>query len=70
MVMNIEKNKAIEIIRLLEVKRSELTRNEKANAAYWNGDDWGSVSGSRDAKEWLNDSLAAYLIEILNESSA
>lgn len=68
--MNIEKARAAEIIRLLDIKRSELIKNEKANAAYWNGDDWGSVSGSRDAKEWLNDSLATYLIEILNESSA
>jgi hypothetical protein len=70
MVMDIKKNKAIEIIRLLEVKRSELIRNEKAKAAYWNGDDCGSISGSRDAKEWLNNSLAAYLTELLNESSA
>lgn len=63
--MNTEK--AIEVIRLLEVKRKELEKDEKANGHYWNGDSWGSISGFKDAEEWLRESLANYLIEILGE---
>lgn len=63
--MNIEKEKAVEIIRLLEIKRRELAKNEKATAAYWNGDDWGSISGFKDAEEWIRSSLATYLTELL-----
>jgi hypothetical protein len=65
--VNIEKEKAVEIIRLLEIKRRELARNEKATAAYWNCDDWGSISGFKDAEEWVRGSLATYLTELLGE---
>lgn len=65
--MKIEKERAVEIIHLLDVKRSELAKNEKASGHYWNGDGWGSISGFRDAEKWMNDSLAIYLTELLNE---
>lgn len=64
--MTIKKERALEIIHLLDAKRNELSKNEKASGDYWNGDDWGSISGFKDAKKWMNDSLATYLIELLN----
>lgn len=60
-------DRADEIITLLEKKRNELERNEKASEHYWNGDDWGSISGYKDARNWVMRSLAEYLMELLDE---
>lgn len=64
--MTIKKERALEIIHLLDVKRKEFLKDEKASGHYWNGDDWGSISGFNDAEKWINDSLATYLTDILN----
>jgi hypothetical protein len=57
-----------EITKLLEKvdeKRRILSEDKRASASYWNGDDWGSISGHRDAAEWVNDQLAELVLDEL-----
>jgi len=53
------------VIHKLDVKTAELKKDERSLPSYWNGDDWGSISGIRDAADWLARNRAAYLEELL-----
>ncbi len=57
---------AKDILKKLADKRAVLMQDEKATAAYWNADDWGSISGVRDAAEWVENELANYLLTLVN----
>lgn len=49
------------LIRGLRKQEDRLQRDPRATAEYWNGDDWGSISGQRDASEWVERKLAEWL---------
>jgi hypothetical protein len=44
----------------MQDKKLELEKDERSNPNYWNGDSWGSISGFRDAQEWMNKELKEY----------
>jgi hypothetical protein len=50
------------VINGFEDERRRLLRDRRAHAEYWNGDSWGSMSGIRDAEDWLFNNLANYLL--------
>lgn len=54
-------NLTLEIIRGLAAVREKARNDKRSTAAYWNGDDWGSISGHRDAAEWMEDQEVKYL---------
>lgn len=47
----------------LEKVKEKAESDERATASYWNCDDWGSISGMRDAEEWVENQLINYVIE-------
>lgn len=55
----------VKVLEKLDKKTEELNKDERSLPSYWNGDDWGSISGIRDAAEWVASSRAAYLEELL-----
>lgn len=61
---------ACEHAKQLEDKRRELMKDERASATYWNGDTWGSISGFRDAEEWVNRELEKYRKQLEEASVA
>lgn len=54
-----------EIIKKIFLKKEKLMNDPRATAAYWNADDWGSISGFKDAEKWVNTELGKYLKELL-----
>lgn len=46
----------------LDEFREKIMKDQKATAYYWNCDDWGSISGHRDADEWVERQLAEFVI--------
>jgi hypothetical protein len=46
----------------LRNEERRLSLEPQAKDSYWNGDAWGSISGIRDAEDWVSDRLAAYLL--------
>lgn len=55
----------VAVLKKLDEKTEELKKDKRYDPSYWNGDDWGSISGVRDAAEWMTSSRAAYLEELL-----
>lgn len=49
------------IVREWNDKLKDVCRDHRAGPAYWNGDDWGSISGFRDADEWVNNQMIAWV---------
>lgn len=45
----------------IAAKRAELMKDEKATAAYWNCDSFGSISGIRDAENWVEGELEKFM---------
>ena len=46
------------------IKKLDALRNDRrAHAAYWNCDDWGSISGYRDAQEWVESEFGKWVLE-------
>lgn len=41
------------LIKDVETRKRDLQKDERSRAAYWNCDDWGSISGFREAEEWV-----------------
>lgn len=39
----------------------KLRQSKYASPHYWNGDTWGSISGIRDANEWVDCELAKFV---------
>lgn len=50
------------VLKGLEKTKDIANRDQRSTARYWNGDDWGSISGSQDAAKWVNDQLVKYLL--------
>lgn len=57
---------AIRLLRGIEKKKSTLQKDQRASCHYWNGDSWGSISGIRDAAEWVDGELAKYILKKVN----
>lgn len=41
------------ILKAIDRASDKAARDRRSTAAYWNADDWGSISGVRDAIEWV-----------------
>lgn len=50
----------------LQETKERCSKDPKSTAAYWNGDDWGSISGIRDANAWLDRQEIKYLLQRVN----
>lgn len=58
---------AIKIIKKLEKNKAKLQKDPRSTGNYWNGDDWGSISGWNDATEWVEQEQAKKLLELLEK---
>lgn len=58
---------AVSLIRGITAAREKAHRDERSKARYWNCDDWGSISGIRDAEEWVEGQVARYVVGRLRE---
>jgi len=45
----------------IAAKRAELMKDERSTAAYWNCDSFGSISGIRDAENWVEGELEKFM---------
>lgn len=45
----------------IAAKRAELMKDERSRAAYWNCDDFNSISGIRDAENWVEGELEKFM---------
>lgn len=52
-----------ELLKGIKAKRTEVLKDERSTDRYWNGDDWGSISGVRDAQEWVDNQITNYVVE-------
>lgn len=50
------------LLKGIEEVRRKASKDEKSTAAYWNGDGWGSISGIRDADEWVERQVVDYVL--------
>lgn len=39
------------------------SEDERSKAYYWNADDWGSMSGIKDAQEWVDNQVADCILK-------
>jgi len=62
--MNLEKF-AKKLIKGMKTTRDNAEKDRRATAAYWNGDDWGSISGVLDAAEWVDNQVVNYTVKEL-----
>ena len=53
---------AAKLLKGIEEAKRKALADQRSNAAYWNGDDWGSASGIKDAEECVNDQVLAYIL--------
>ena len=44
----------------IAVFRASLLKDQRSTAEYWNGDSWGSISGMRDAENWVNTEIEKF----------
>ena len=51
------------LLKGIEKKKESARRDQRANPLYWNGDDWGSISGIRDAREWMEGEIIKYILK-------
>jgi hypothetical protein len=47
----------------IEKEREKANRDQRSTASYWNADDWGSISGIRDAEEWVENQIIKYVLK-------
>lgn len=47
--------------------KDKANQDERSTAAYWNCDDWGSISGIRDAREWVDGQVIEYVLKRVRE---
>jgi hypothetical protein len=47
----------------LKKVKEKAQSDERATAAYWNADDWGSISGIKDADEWVENQILKYVVK-------
>ena len=62
-----QKDWARKLFKGIQEVTEQVCRDEKANPDYWNGDDWGSISGVRDAREWIEDQILEYLCKAVDK---
>lgn len=48
---------AVALLLDLAKVRKRAALSPKSTAAYWNGDDWGSISGIKEAAQWVEDEM-------------
>ncbi len=53
---------AKEFLKKLDAFHEKTIKDQRATANYWNGDDWGSISGHRDASDWVERQLAEFVV--------
>lgn len=63
-----QKSWALRLIEGLEEATREAKKNEKATPRYWNGDDWGSMDGIRDAGNWLDRQRTEFVEKFVQEN--
>lgn len=47
--------------------REKAKKDRRATAEYWNCDSWGSISGHRDANEWVDRQQVEYIAKRIAE---
>jgi hypothetical protein len=62
------KNKSTEkfaksLLRGIKAAKEHALSDRRSNAAYWNGDDWGSISGAIDASNWVEEQVVNYVVK-------
>lgn len=62
-----ELTRAKNILRKLDKADRRIKQDMRATAAYWNADDWGSISGVRDAQEWVENERARTLLKLMKK---
>ena len=62
-IEKLDEDWAMSVIESLDKQETKLLGDKRATADYWNGGDgWGSISGFKDAHEWVTRQLAKYLL--------
>lgn len=61
---------ALKLLQGIEAERNRAQRDVRASASYWNGDDWGSISGINDAGGWVEGELVRYVLKHAKPSPA
>jgi hypothetical protein len=51
----------------LEEERKRLLTHKESNPAWHNCDEWGSISGIKDAEKYVKDGLAKHLMKLITE---
>lgn len=62
-----EQQFATKLVEGIDAAREKARKDPKSTAAYWNGDDWGSISGIRDAQEWVNTQVNNWVIRFVKK---
>jgi len=54
----------------IEKTKKKINNDERATAEYWNADDWGSMSGIKDANEWEENQIVEYVVKRIKKRDA
>lgn len=54
---------AKKLIKGIKATEAKSAKNIRSTPTYWNGDDWGSIQGVKDAAEWVENQLIDYILE-------
>lgn len=60
-------DQAKQLVRDLLEHRKTLRRRPESTGDYWNGDGWGSIQGFKDADNWLENEMAAFVVKWMKE---
>lgn len=61
--MNNSRDWARTLLHRLNEVEDKAIKDPRASAHYWNGDNWGSISGYNDAKEWYENQMIDCILE-------
>lgn len=61
---------ADKLIKGIDSARTRANKDKRSTAEYWNGDDWGSCSGIKDADDWVNNQINTWVVKFLKNNSA
>lgn len=54
---------AKELLAKINHARTKANNDQRSKAEYWNGDNWGSMSGIKDAINWVDNQIIDCIIE-------
>jgi len=54
---------AKKLLKGIEETKERARRDKRSTSAYWNGDEWGSLSGVRDAEEWTENQVLDFILK-------